>query len=41
MIELSNGKIVHAHRVDSYEGDVRKQIERGEVKVRNRWIKRR
>lgn len=40
MIELTNGRIVHASRVDDYNGDIRKAIERGEVKARTRWIKR-
>lgn len=40
MIELTDGRTVHANRVDDYTGDVRKQISRGEVKVKNRWIKK-
>lgn len=40
LAELSDGRTVHVSRIDSPEGDVREQIEKGEVKVVNRWIKR-
>jgi len=39
MAELSDGRIVHVSRIDSTTGDIRQQIERGLVKVKNRWIK--
>lgn len=40
MVELSDGRTVHASRIDSYTGDVRAEIDAGSVKVRNRWIKK-
>ena len=40
LIELDDGRTVHASRVDKMDGDVRKQIEAKEVRVRNRWIKK-
>jgi hypothetical protein len=41
LIELSDGRTVHASRVDGYGGDVRKEIDAGTVKVVNRWIRKR
>lgn len=40
MALLSNGRTVHVSRIDDINGDVRKAIERGEVKVVNRFIKK-
>lgn len=40
MAELSDGRLVHVSRIDPYDGDVRKEIESGAVKVVNRWIKK-
>jgi hypothetical protein len=40
MVELTDGRIVHASRVDSYSGDVHEEILRGLVQVKNRWIKK-
>lgn len=40
LVQLSNGKTVHASRVDSYESDVHEDILSGKVKVVNRWIKK-
>ena len=40
MAELTDGRTVHVSRIDSYDGDVRKEIDAGHVKVRNRWIKK-
>lgn len=40
MAELTDGRTVHVERIDQMNGDVRAQIERGEVKVKNRWIKK-
>lgn len=40
MAELTDGRTVHASRIDSFDGDVRAQIERGEVRVKNRWIRK-
>jgi hypothetical protein len=40
MATLSDGRTVHVSRIDDLNGDVRKQIERGEVRVANRWIKK-
>jgi hypothetical protein len=40
MIELSDGRTVHSKRVDDQNGDVRREIEHGTVKVKNRWIKK-
>lgn len=39
LVELSDGTLVHAIRIDAYDGDVRKRIEQGEVRVVNRWRK--
>lgn len=41
LVELSNGKIVHADRVDALNGELREAIERGDIKIVNRWIKTR
>lgn len=38
MATLSDGRIVHVGRLD-YDGDVKKEIDAGSVKVANRWIK--
>jgi len=40
MAELSDGRTVHVDRIDAFDGDVRQQIQAGEVKVKNRWIKK-
>lgn len=40
MATLTDGITVHVSRIDNLDGDVRKRIERGEVKVTNRWIKK-
>ena len=40
MAELTDGRTVHVSRIDAYDGDVRKQINAGEVKIKNRWIKK-
>lgn len=37
MVTLSDGRSVHATRVDNYDGDIREQIDKGEVKVEYRW----
>lgn len=41
MAVLSDGRVVHVSRIDSFTGDIRKEIEAGVVKVKNRWIKKR
>jgi hypothetical protein len=40
MATLSDGRTVHVSRIDSPDGDVRAEIQRGTVKVANRWIKK-
>jgi hypothetical protein len=40
MARLSDGRLVHVSRIDPYDGDVRKEIESGTVRVVNRWIKK-
>jgi hypothetical protein len=40
MIELTDGRTVHASRVDALTGDVRAEIDSGKVKVKNRWIRK-
>jgi len=38
MATLSDGRIVHVSRIDKDSGDVRQQVQKGEVKVANRWL---
>ena len=40
MAELSDGRIVHVSRIDRQDGDIRAEIVKGQVQVRNRWIKK-
>jgi hypothetical protein len=40
MAELSDGRVVHVTRIDKHDGDIRQEIERGLVKVRNRFIRK-
>ena len=40
LVELTDGRTVHVNRIDSPTGDVRKEIDAGKVKVKNRWIKK-
>jgi len=37
MANLTDGRIVHVNRIDRLDGDVRAQIDKGEVKVARRW----
>jgi hypothetical protein len=39
MATLSDGRTVHVSRIDNPNGDVRAEIQAGNVKVANRWIK--
>ena len=40
LVTLSDGRSVHADRIDRMDGDVRAQIDKGEVKVINRWLRK-
>lgn len=40
MAELSDGRIVHTSRIDNLDGDIRAEIDTGQVKVSNRFIKK-
>lgn len=40
MVTLTDGRSVHASRLDKMDGDVRVQIDKGEVKVVNRWLRK-
>ena len=37
MADLTDGRTVHVGRIDRLDGDVRAQIDKGEVKVARRW----
>ena len=40
MAELTDGRTVHVSRIDRLDGDVRKEIDSGKVRIKNRWIKK-
>lgn len=37
LVTLSDGRVVHATRIDNKNGDIKQEIEEGKVKVNFRW----